>query len=184
MDDIKIVELFWERSETAISESEKKYGRYCRKIAINILGSSLDSEECVNDTWLKAWNSIPPSRPKSLAAFLGRITRNTAINRYNSDRAAKRNAHVELILDEAGEMIPDTSGSSLSDELTLKLALNEFMETLSTVSRVVFVRRYWYMDSVSRIARDVNLSENNVKVMLSRTRSKFKAYLEEKGIIL
>ena len=182
MDDSKIVDLFWERSEEAILRSDEKYGRYCRGIAQNILGSPEDSEECVNDTWIKAWESIPPNRPSRLSAFLGRITRNLAINRYHSQRAAKRDCPMEIVLDEAAEIIPDTAEGSLSDELALRDAVNSFLDGLPRATRIVFLRRYWYMCGISDIARDMGFSESNVKVMLHRTRKRLKEHLEKRGI--
>lgn len=183
MEDNKIVELYWERSESAIKETQKKYGNYCQSIAMNILGSFPDAEECVSDAFLQAWNSIPPQKPLSLAAYIGKITRNLAINRSIHQGAQKRSARVTMVLDEVEEFLPSPiDGASLSDELALKEAINHFLGTLSAEHRVVFLRRYWYMCSVKEIAKELRLSESNVKIILHRTRAKFKDYLEKEGI--
>ncbi len=184
MDDRQIVALYWERSETAITETDKKYGKYCHYIAHNILYSNQDAEECVNDTYQKAWETIPPSKPERLAAYLGKLTRNIAINRYIHNRAQKRTPDVEVIFNEAEEFIPDPSVGDPTEELHLKDVINAFVASLSQEARVVFVRRYWYMSSVKDIAADYGMTESNVKVMLMRTRNKFKDYLEREGITI
>lgn len=183
MEDKQIVDLYWERSEAAISETQNKYGRYCHYIAYNILHSREDAEECVNDTYIKAWNAMPPHRPQLLSAFLGKITRNTALDRYGYARAKKRSGEVALILDEMEQCIPDakTSGS-LADELALKEAINGFLRSLSAQTRVIFVRRYWYLSTIREIASDYEMTISNVKITLLRTRNKFRDYLEKEGI--
>lgn len=183
MEDQKIVDLYWERSEAAISETQKKYGRYCHYIAYQILYSDRDAEECVNDTYIKAWNAMPPHRPQRLSAFLGKITRNTALDRYESARAKKRTGEVALILDEMEQCIPDANTSgSMADELALREAINGFLRSLPPQTRMIFVRRYWYMSPVKEIAREFNMTVSNVKVTLLRTRNRFKEYLEQEGI--
>ena len=182
MDDKQIVTLYWERSEDAIAQTEMKYGRYCRCIARSILNSDWDAEECVYDTYQKAWETMPPMKPEMLSAYLGKLTRHIAINRYIHDRADKRTPGIQVILDEAEEFIPDPTGGDISDELHLRDAINSFVASLSQQVRVVFVRRYWYMSSIKDIARDYGMTESNVKVMLMRTRNRFKAYLEKEGI--
>lgn len=179
MEDQKIVELYWERSEAAISETQKKYGRYCHYIAYHILYSDEDAEECVNDTYIKAWNAIPPHRPQLLSAFLGKITRNTALDRYTYAKAQKRSGETALILNEMEQCIPDvkTSGS-LADEIALKDAINGFLRSLQPQTRMIFVRRYWYLSTIREIAADFELSVSNVKITLLRTRNKFREYLE------
>ena len=184
MDDKQIVALYWERSETAINETEKKYGRYCHYIARNILYSDQDAEECVNDTYQKAWETMPPKKPELLSAYLGKLTRHIAINRYIHERAKKRTPGTEVILSEAEEFIPDPVGSDISDEIHLRDVINSFVASLSQEVRVVFVRRYWYMSSVKDIAVDYDMTESNVKVILMRTRNKFKDYLEREGITI
>ena len=181
MEDEKIVELFWNRDENAIRESDKKYGRYCYSIAYNILHSHEDSAECVNDTLNGAWNAIPPERPTRLQSFLARITRNIAIDRFRYNTAQKRGAEVENIIDEYWQCIPNQE-TSFDDELALKEAINGFLESLNKRTRIIFMRRYWYAMSVKDIARNMKLAETHVNVILHRTRKKFKEYLESEGI--
>ena len=181
MEDEKIVEMYWARSEDAIKETEKKYGSYCRRIAMNILSNELDAEECVNDTYLKAWEAMPPHRPERLSAFLGKITRNVSLNRYARDRAQKRAPIAEAVYEEIAELIPDESGDPSSDT-ELAEAINRFLGSLNAKSRIIFVQRYWYLCSVKDIAKNRSLSESDVKVTLLRTRKKFKEYLEKEGI--
>ena len=182
MEDNRIVELYFERSEAAISETQKKYGKYCNYIAYNILNSQLDAEECVNDTYLRAWESIPPERPSVLKSFLGKITRNLALDRYDKAHALKRGGNAELALDEIGECIPSEDGREMSDEIALRDAINGFLATLPKQTRIIFMRRYWYLSPVKHIAGDLGLSMSSVKVTLMRTRKKFKEYLEKEGI--
>ena len=185
MEDNKIIELYWERSQTAITETQNKYGRYCHYIAYNILYSNEDSEECVNDTYLRAWDSMPPHRPERLSAFLGKITRNLALDRYDRSRAQKRSSNVEVALGELEECIPDARGElSAVDEIVLKDAINGFLASLPVRTRKVFVRRYWYLSTVKDIACDLDMSESNVKVLLLRTRQRFKSYLEKEGVVI
>lgn len=182
MEDQKIVELYWERSETAIAETQKKYGKYCHYIAYNILNSNPDAEECVNDTYLKTWEAIPPAKPRLFKSFIGRITRNLALDRYDREHALKRRGNTDLILDEIGECVPEDDGREMSEEIALRDAINGFLESLPEETRIIFMRRYWYLSPVAHIAGDLGLSESNVKVILMRTRKKFKAYLEKEDI--
>ncbi|MBO5313015.1 MAG: sigma-70 family RNA polymerase sigma factor [Clostridia bacterium] len=185
MDDLKIVELFWQRDENALKLTEEKYKHYCHYIAYNILQSDSDSEECVNDTLLRAWSSIPPAKPKSLKAYLGKITRNLAIDLYNRGKAKKRDGGIPLIYDELAECIPDTVGKSdLTEEVALKGAINGFLASLNKRSRIVFMQRYWYLLSVKDIAKANLMSESNVKITLLRLRAKLKKYLEKEGIVI
>lgn len=181
MDDKTIVALYWERSEAAIEQSAQKYGKYCYRIADNILHNHEDNEECVNDTWVRAWNAMPPERPTVLQAFLGKITRNLALDRYGFDHANKRGSETQQIADEYWQCIPDDS-PSLADQTTLHAAINGFLATLPDRTRIVFLQRYWYMCTVEQIAGETGLSPANVKVMLHRTRRSFKEYLEKEGI--
>lgn len=183
MEDDRIVALYFSRDERAISETAKKYGTYCHYIASNILTSDEDAEECVNDTYLAAWESIPPARPQLLRTFLGKLTRNISINRYHKENAKKRKAPVTLVLDEVAECIPDPdSATSVLDEIALADVLNAFLSTLSQTARIAFVKRFFYCESIRDIARDLDLAEVNVKVLLHRTRKKCKTYLLEKGV--
>ena len=183
MTDEKIVMLYWERNENAVRETEQKYGKYCYTIAYNILNSHEDSNECVNDTWVGAWNAMPPEKPTRLQSFLARITRNIAIDRYRYDGAQKRGAEVESAIDEYWECIPN-GDASIEDELVLKRAINSFLATLDTRTRVIFMRRYWYSMSVKDIADSMRTSESHISVILHRTRSKFKDYLTKEGLFV
>lgn len=186
MEDSKIVELYLQRDENAIKETKIKYEKYCSYIANNILNSTLDTEECVNDTYLATWNSIPPNEPKSLRAYVGKIVRNIALNRYNANKAKKRNDSIEVVLDELNEVIGDSEsdGRNLTDELTLKYALNAFVGSLKQETREIFVRRYWYLSSIKEIARDYDISESKVKVTLLRTRELLREFLRKEEIVI
>lgn len=185
MDDLKIVELFFERDEEALKQTEQKYGRYCHYIANNILESENDSEECVNDTYLRVWNAIPPAKPTNLKAFIGTVVRNLALDRYDKKRAKKRSDALELVFDELSECIPDGGGDDkLVEEMALKKALNDFLGSLEKNKRIIFMQRYWYLSSVKDIAARAGLSENNVKITLLRLRARFKKYLEKEGIVI
>lgn len=186
MDDDKIIELYWARSEQAISETSIKYGRYCHYIAYNILRNDENSEECVNDTYLRAWNSIPPQRPNKLKTFLGKITRNLALNKLEKLSAEKRSAeHTALILDELSECIPNEEDSVYTIEnMVVKDVLDRFLGRLPAETRKMFVSRYFYMSPVKEIADEYGVSESKVTVTLFRIRKKLKAALEKEGISL
>ena len=186
MDDLQILELYRAHSEKAIEETSRKYGRYCTGIAYNILHSDEDSEECVNDTWLRAWNTIPPECPKCLAAFLGRITRNLSLNRLKTMSAAKRGGgQFEAALEELRDSVPAPSGvDEAIDDKELSMLLDRFLAGLPAESRVLFVRRYWYMSSIRDIASEYGMSESKVKMSLLRSRKKLRGFLEKEGISL
>lgn len=155
MEDKQIVELFWERSETAISETEKKYGRYCHYIAYQILYNDEDAKEVVNDTYLKAWNTIPPGRPDPLKPYVGMISRQLALDVYKEQHAQKRGGQVPLVLDELSECIPDNDGGAdIGESVALSDALNRFIWALPQRTRNIFVRRYFYMSTIADIAKD------------------------------
>ena len=182
MDDSKIIELFFERSEQAIAELSKKYGKACNKVAVNILKNKLDAEECVNDAYLGAWNTIPPQNPKPLISYICRIVRNLSIKRYHQNTAQKRDSHYDVALDEIEGCIP--TAYSAEDECNaqeITELLDSFLETLDKDNRIMFVRRYWFSDSISDIASAFGMSNHNVTVRLFRTREKLKQYLTEKG---
>ena len=183
MDDDKIVQLYLARDEQAIRETSAKYGALCHSIAMNFLGNAADAEECVNDTLLRAWNAIPPAEPESLAAFLGKITRNLAIDRYKELHRAKRGGgEIPAVLDELAEVIP--AGDSPEDimlQTELKAEIDAFLRSLPKEKRYMFIRRCWYMDSIADIAADYQMTENHVSVTLGRLRKKLKAHLEKKG---
>ena len=183
MDDRLIVDLYFARSEKAISETDKKYGRYCRYIASNILHSDTEAEECVDDAYMNTWSAIPPEKPNSLRAFVGRITRNLALNRYEHKRAQKRYVGIEAALDEIEELI-SAPEESIVDTMALRDSINEFLGTLTRKSRIIFVKRYWYLASIKEIADEIGASESSVKVSLHRTRCELKEFLEKKGITI
>lgn len=176
--DTEILQLYWQRDEKALTETAASYGPYCRTIANAILHSSEDTEECWNDTLFRAWNAIPPARPNSLRAFLAKICRNLAYDRYRSKNAKKRGNGVDLILDELEECIP--SSASPADDAEAKelgVLINRFLGTLSERDRAVMVRRCFYAETTSQIAKKYGLKESHVLVILSRTRKKLKEYL-------
>ena len=184
LEDSKIIDLYWARKEQALAETDAKYGNYCRTIARNILRNFEDTEECVSDTWLHAWNSMPPQRPGILSAFLGRITRNLSFDRCKYQQAAKRGGGaLPLALDELGECIP--ASGRVEHELEQKeltAAIDRFLRTLPEKDCNLFLRRYWYVDSISVIADRYGMKENTVKSILFRTREKLRKFLGEEGI--
>ncbi|MDI9243417.1 RNA polymerase sigma factor [Fusibacillus kribbianus] len=185
MDDKKIIDLFFERSELAIAELSAKYGAVLNTIAGNILNNSRDAEECVNDAYLGVWNTIPPKRPDPLLTYVCRIVRNLSITKYHANTAIKRNSFYDVALDELEDCL--ASASTVESELTAKeltSALDRFLDTLDQENRVMFVRRYWYSDSIAEIAERFHISSNHVSVRLSRTRKRLKVYLEKEGYYL
>ncbi len=186
MDDRQIIELYNERSEAAISATADKYGKYCYSVAYHILYNEQDSEECVNDTYLRTWEAIPPQCPDKLSAFLGKITRNLALNRYRYYVREKRGCgQVPLVLDELQECVPAPNSTEQAvEEKHLVEVLNRFTRELPVEKRMMFVRRYWYMSSIGEIAEDFEISEGNVKMTLLRIRNKLKQTLEKEGIVL
>jgi RNA polymerase sigma-70 factor (ECF subfamily) len=186
LEDSKIIELYFKRLEAAITETSLKYGKYCRKIAFNILSNNEDTEECVNDTYLQAWNSIPPTKPFILSTYLGKITRNLSLNKYKLLNAKKRGSgEVTLALNELTECIPALGG--IEEELEndmIAQAINRFLRTLSEVECNIYLRRYWYLAPISAISERYSFSSSKVKSMLYRTRKKMKSYLEKEGITL
>ena len=185
MEDSQIIELFWQRSEDAIAQTAKKYGRLCRKIALNIVGNYEDAQECENDTYVAAWNAIPPTRPNVLSAFLSRIARNIALNRYEYNKAQKRNNEFDLVLSELEECIAGKSSvEDAYEEGVVAKILDDFLAGLSKEKRVIFVRRYWYSDAVKDIAKRMQISESKVKTVLFRTRKELQEYLEARGVLV
>ena len=186
MEDSQIIDLYWARLEQAIQETDTKYGGYCRAIAHNILKSMEDSEECVSDTWLRAWNAMPPQRPSVLSAFLGRITRNLSLDRYKAARAEKRGgSSFPAALDELSECVPaQIRVEHTLEERELAEAIDRFLRTLPERECSMFLRRYWYVDSVQSIAARYAIKENTAKSILFRTREKLRRYLAGEGIIV
>jgi len=182
MEDKQIVNLYWQRNESAIEETDKKYGRYCHYIAYHILADDEDAKEIVNDTYLKAWNTIPPNRPDPLKPYLGTISRQLSLNRYESQHTQKRGGQVVLALEELSECIPDTdSGEDIGESVALSDALSRFLWTLPERTRNMFIRRYFYMSPVAEIARDFSLKESAVTMHLLRTRRKLAQFLKKEG---
>ena len=186
MEDLKIIEMFFERKECAIAETERKYGRYLSKIAYNILFDTEDSEECVNDTYMKAWNSIPPQQPEILSTFLGKITRHLAIDLSRKKHAEKRkNSEYSLSLSELDECIPDKfSAEKEFEQKELSESINRFLASLSKENRDIFVCRYFYSDSIKEIASFFQSNESKIKSSLFRSRKALKEHLEKEGFYL
>ncbi len=186
MEDEKIIELYWQRDEEALRQTNLKYGAFCYYIAQNILKNEEDSKECVNDTWFKSWTVIPPKRPRFFQAFLGKITRNLSLDRYRKSRAYKRGGgKLDLIYEELEECISDLgSDETRTDTIVITEAIRQFLTELSKDARIIFVRRYWYADSVENIAQRYDMTESKVKSSLMRSRNKLKAFLEKEGIIV
>lgn len=184
MEDREIVRLYFARAEAAVSETAKKYGAYCAAIAKNILHSLEDTEECLSDTWLSAWNAIPPQEPRELRPFLGRIARNAALDRWRKNSAAKRSSDTQLVLEELGECV---GGAPLEDAFDARLlgeAISNYLAALPAVQRQVFLRRYWYCDQVAGIAKEFSFTESKVKSMLRRVRLGLQKHLEQEGFSL
>lgn len=186
MKDEEIIELYWERDEKAIAASADKYGSYCRSISYNILHNEEDTQECVNDTWLKAWKSIPPRRPERLSAYLGKITRNLSLNRFKQYNAEKRGGgQTGLVLSELEDCIPaENDIEQAIEEMVLVKALNQFLRAQPRQKRNIFIRRYWYLSSIRTIASAYDMSESKVASLLFRMRNELKAHLEREGILL
>lgn len=185
MDDERIIALLNERSEQALTEIDIKYGKLCRAVSYNILHCDEDVEECVNDAYLGVWECVPPEQPNPLVTFLCRIVRNISLSRYNYCRAHKRcNVH-DLCLYELDECIPapDTVQSQL-DAKELVHRIDEFLDTLSSTDRIVFVRRYWFFDDYPALSRRLGMTQGAVRVRLTRLRKKLKEFLEEKEVVI
>ncbi len=182
MDDSRIIDLYWRRDQEAIVQTERKYGGYCRHIAHNILTDRQDAEECLNDTWLRAWNSMPEERPGILSAFLGAITRNLSLDRYRRKYAKKRGeGQTPYILDELRDCAGKDEPAAYVERMELAESIGRFLEEMNVKNRVIFVRRYWYMDSITAIAERVCCSESRIKSSLFRSRKKLRAHLEREG---
>lgn len=182
MEDSRIVELFFMRSEDAITELTNKYGELCNRVAFNVLNDRLDAEECVNEAYLGVWNTVPPERPNPLRAYVCRIVKNIALKKYHSKKAAKRNSTYDMALDELAECIPSastTEGECEAEELTK--AIDDFLGTLDKEERVLFIRRYWYSDPVNELSARLGIKPHTCTVRLSRIREKLRKYLLKGG---
>lgn len=183
MDDIRIIELYFARDEEAIRETDKKYGRYCHYIAKNILNNDEDAKEIVNDTYLKAWNTIPPNRPNPLKPYVGTISRNLALDAYDKYHAQKRGGQCELVFEELADFIPD-GGADIGESVALSDAISRFLASLPERTRNIFVRRYYYLSPISEIASDYGMKESNIGMHLLRTRKKLEDFLKKEGFTL
>ena len=186
MEDRKIVELYLDRSEEAIYETDVKYGHYCRSIAYNILGNDEDSEECVNDAYMRTWGSIPPNEPTSLSSYIGKITRNLALDKLRTRKSEKRGGgEVALALDELAECISgDDEMARREDSAEITDAINSFLRELNPVERGVFMRRYWMMEPIADIAERYGISQSKATTMLYRLRNKLKKHFMKEGVAL
>jgi len=186
MDDEKIIELYHQRNETAISATSLKYGNYCSSIASNILSCREDAEECVNDTWLHAWNAIPPHAPANFAHFLGKITRELSINRYKAKFAQKRGGgEYDLALEELGDFT-SASSNPVEEAAELELlghAISGFLRKQPVLHADIFIRRYYHLCSIKQIANDFSISESKAKSILFRVRKKLHSFLESEGLL-
>ncbi len=183
MEDESIVYLYLQRSQQAILETKKKYGAYCRVIARSILSNYCDIEECENDTYLAAWNTIPPNIPRKFSVFLGRITRNIALDKHGYNTAKKRNSEFEVILAELEECIASIHTVEAEYEAgEIANYINKFLYTIDVQSRNIFIKRYWYSDSIAELSRQFDMSSSKVKSILFRTRNKLRFYLEKEGV--
>lgn len=185
MEDKAIIDLFFERNEEALKVTGEKYGAYLKKIVSAILNSNEDIDECLNDTYLAVWNRIPPERPAMLRAFITKIARYTALNKYDYISAGKRNSTFDVILSELEDCL--SAGDTVEKEIesgVLRETLNSFLYSLKKEKRIIFLRRYWFGDSIAVIAKNFRISESKVKSMLFRLREQLRRYLEKEGIVI
>lgn len=185
MEDQLIIEKLFERSEGGIKELSNKYGKQCKIIANRVLQNEQDAEECVNDALLAAWNTIPPKKPNPLSAYIYRVTKNISLKKYHANTAKKRNNHYDLVLDELEECL--VGETTVEEEILakeLEKAMNDFLSELKKQDRILFVKRYWYLESIPEIADSSGRSTNYVAVHLHRSREKLKKYLKQKGLMV
>lgn len=182
MEDEKIIELYWQRSENAILETDRAYGSRLHGLAEKIVQCFEDAQECLNDTYWKAWDTIPPQRPNYFFAYLAKICRHTALGKLDWKNASKRSAELVALTDELAGCIPDERRNREAESREVGRALNSFLLSLPTESRLIFLRRYWYCDTVAEIAERYEISESKVKTRLHRIRGQLRTYLEKEGI--
>ncbi len=182
MDDLQIIELYFARDEHAIKETDHKYGKLCFRVAKNLLFNNEDSEECVNDTYLTVWHKIPPTRPNNFTAFICKITRNLSLKRLEISNAMKRSVDAIISLSEIEATLPDHSIAPDIEEEELGKLISAFLWREKELDRNVFLRKYWFFDTISDIAERYSLNENNVKSMLFRTRNRLREFLKKEGI--
>lgn len=184
MDDSQIIQLYFERDETAVRETELKYGKLCLGIANRILNNPADAEECVNDTYLSVWNAIPPQQPDNLMAFVARIARNQSLKRLEFHQAYKRSAYTAVSLSELEAVLPGKSIQPEMEEKLLGRLVSDFLRKEKEAARNVFIRKYWYFDSIADISARYSFSESKVKSMLFHTRNRLRSYLKKEGVYL
>jgi len=184
MNDINIVQLFFERSEQAITELSQKYGKLCFHIALNILKCNEDAEECENDTYLKTWNRVPPDEPICLRAYVSRIVRNLALSQYRYNHRQMRDSHLQVYLSELQDCIPASQDVEASADDTVNNAIWTFLSMQDLTARNLFIQRYFYMESISTLSKKFGLKESNISTKLNRIRLKLKQYLEREGVVL
>lgn len=185
MDDELIIELYFQRDEVAITETDRKYGAFCNRIAMNILSLREDAEECVNDTWHAAWRQMPPVCPNSLRAFLGRITRNLSVSRFRRDRAQKRYSGMKQMLSELDDCVPSPDAvEHIIEAEQLSELISDWLDALSADDCALFVRRYWHGDAVNALAKECGVTQNQMAQRMFRLRKSLKAALEAEGVAL
>lgn len=184
MNDNDIVQLFFERSQQAITELSHKYGKLCFHIAFNILKCNEDAEECENDAYLKTWSSIPPDDPISLRAYVSRIVRNLALSKYRYNHRQMRDSHLQVYLSELQDCIPASQDVEVSADDTVNRAIQDFLSTQDLTARALFIQRYFYMESISALSKKFGLKESNISTKLNRIRLKLKQHLEKEGVML
>ncbi len=184
MEDLAIIDLYFKRNQRAIFETSKKYGKLCHNIARKIVCDEHDAEECVNDTYFGIWNAIPPERPSSLIAFVAKIVRNLSISRLKHKKAARRNSEATVSLSELEEIIPDNSHFDELEDKELGQWISDFLHAEDDTVRNIFIRKYWYFDSIAELCEEYGFTEAKIKSILFRTRNKLREYLEEKGVAL
>ena len=185
MEDAEIIELYWQRDQRAVDETHGKYGGFLTNIAWNILRSRSDAEECVNDTYLNAWNAIPPARPSALRAWLGRIARNLSLDRWRRDRTERRGDGMEVLLGELADCVPAPHGPEQTlEDREIAALISAFLRRQPAENRVIFLRRYWYGEDLGTIAGALGCGQGKVKSSLFRTRKALRAYLEREGVSL
>ena len=183
MEDNKIIDLFWNRDEDAIKHTEMKYGAYCHTIALNILSIQEDAEECVSDTWLRAWNNMPPQRPLNLRIWLGKVVRNCALNVWDRNHAKKRYHGIESLFEELADCLSSDDNAVQALEVKeLNLLINDWLKTLSASDRALFIRRYWGAESLSVLAKDWHISSAKLAQKMYRLRCNLRSVLQKEGV--